>query len=106
MWIWLVFCLGLVAGGGIGYRHASKKAASVIEFVPKRCEEKVLRELHIQIGKDSVCSICGDLITMGNLGAILKIKSGRIFFCSKSQCMTLASISPDKREMLITRRPV
>ena len=106
MWIWFALCLGLVAGVGIGYKHTSKKATSLIKFVPKSDEAKVLRELHIQIGNDAICSICGDRITRDNLGAILKTKSENVFFCSRSQCMTIASISPLKKEKFITRRTV
>lgn len=102
---WAIFalCLGLVAGASVGYRHV-KNTASLIKFVPKRDEEEILRQMHIQLGKDTICFICGERITRDNLGAILRTKSRNIFFCSKSQCMTIASISPSKKENVITGR--
>lgn len=92
MWAWFLVIFGLVAGFGVGYKYNHKKVVPIVKFVSKIDREKVLEEHSVYIDKSSKCSVCGDAITIENLGAIMKSKSEITFVCPKPQCMTLSDL--------------
>lgn len=92
MWALFVVVFGLVAGLGASYKYTHKKKVPLIKFVPKTDRERVLKEYGLRIGKSSKCSVCGDSITLKNLGAIMRNEAKITFVCSKSQCMTLSDL--------------
>lgn len=96
------FCLGIMAGAGIGYNHitkASRKRTPLVKFVPNAEKEKILKELHVQIESEKACSVCGERITIENLGGILRTKKERAFFCPKSGCLASAGLVSLERKL-------
>jgi len=89
IFIYILITIPIFIGFGIitGYRINKKKIAIPIQFVDENDKEKVLKENNIEINKETKCDICGEKITLENLGAIKPTSSGIIFICSKSKCM-------------------
>jgi hypothetical protein len=90
MWIIIVIFLGLIAGVGTGYKLTHKKIVPLVRFVGESDKELVLREHGIHFDQTSKCSICGDTITIENIGAAIRKDGGYTFLCSKPQCMTVS----------------
>lgn len=87
----LIF-LGFVAGLGTGYKLVHKKTVPLVRFVAETDKEKTLQEHGIRLDQTTKCSICGDIITVDNIGAVVVNKSVQTFLCSKPQCMTVSDI--------------
>jgi len=77
----------MLAGAVTGYKISKKKIAFPIRFVDASCKEKILEEKGIEINEETKCEICGERVTLENLGAIKPSPSRIIFICSKPECM-------------------
>ena len=92
MWPIVVIFLGFVAGLGTGYKFTHKKVVPLVRFVAITEKEGVLKKHGIHLDKTTKCSICGNDITIENIGAVITTDGGHEFLCSKRQCMTVGNI--------------
>ena len=92
MWplILVVSCFAI--GLTIGYTH-NKKKVPFVKFVNPDEKEAVLTEYGIELGESSVCSVCGDKVTLDNLGLVIPKNDEKQFICSKQSCMTVSDIT-------------
>ena len=95
----LLFCLGsiliplgFVTGIIAGHRYKTKKIIPLVKFVTKEDKEKVLEEFKIHLDGSARCTVCDDVLTSENIGAVISTDNGKLFLCSKSQCMTVGDI--------------
>lgn len=92
MWPILLIFFGFVLGVGTGYKVVHRKIVPLVRFVEKSDREKTLEDHRIRLDETTKCSICGDNITLENIGAAVSTKDGNVFVCSKPQCMTVSDI--------------
>jgi len=91
MWPVVLIFFGFILGVGTGYKIKHKKAIPFVKFVKKSEKEKVLEMHGIRLTETTKCSICGDNITIENIGAVVSV-NGNTFTCSKPKCMTVSDI--------------
>ena len=98
MWSLLMIPLGFICGVIMSYKYThSKKIVPLIRFIDKEDKEKVLEEYNIHFNKSTKCSVCGDVITIENIGAVIPGEDGGyIYLCSKPQCMIVSNILKTK----------
>lgn len=87
----LIF-FGFILGVGTGYKVTRKKIVPFVKFVEKGKKENVLEMHGIRLTETTKCSICGDNITIENIGAAISVNGNNTFICSKPQCMTVSDI--------------
>ena len=69
------------------------KEVPTIKFVRKDEAQQALESYGITLERDSKCSVCGDQITMQNIGAVVPRSHGAVFVCSKANCMAVSNIT-------------
>ena len=84
--------LGFITGTIVGYKYKTKKIVPLVKFINKEDKKRVLKEYKIHLNESTKCAVCGDTITIENIGAVIPTKDGNIFLCSKSQCMTVGDL--------------
>jgi len=88
----MLIVFGFIFGVSTGYRVVHKKIVPFVRFVERTDREKTLEEHRIHLDETTKCSICGDNVTIENIGAVVPVKGDHVFICSKSQCMTVSDI--------------
>jgi len=84
-------CIGLVAGLTAGHIY-SKKNTHTVKFVSSTEKQSIISKNNIKFSEETVCSVCGQRVTIDNVGAILQTESGNTYVCSKNSCLTLSNI--------------
>jgi hypothetical protein len=97
MWqILLVVSFCFILGMVVGYKQTYKKVP-LVKFVNEDEKEKMLKEYDIELNETPICSVCGDKISLDNLGIVIpkkdKDKEEEItFVCSKRNCMIIVNV--------------
>lgn len=93
MWIlFITFPLVAMAGIVAGYKLSRKKVILPVRFVDEKDKEKILEANGLKLDERTKCSVCGETVTLKNLGAVRRTPSKTIFICSKSDCMNASLI--------------
>ena len=92
MWPIVLIFFGFILGVGTGYKVTHKKIVPFVRFVGKNEKEKVLKMHKIRLAENTKCSICGDSITIENIGVITSANGDKTFVCSKPQCITVSEM--------------
>lgn len=89
MWFLIVLPLAFLGGVMGGYIYTHKKRVPSFEFVKEKEKEKILAQHKVQLGESSVCKVCGDKVTIQNIGMVIPREQETTFICSRQQCMTV-----------------
>ncbi len=93
MWIlFAIFPLVAIAGITAGYKLSRKKVVLPIRFVDEEDKKKILEANGLKLDENTKCSVCGETVTLENLGAVRSTPSETIFICSKSDCVNASLI--------------
>jgi len=92
MWPIALISFAFVLGIGTGYKVTHRKIVPLVKFVEKGEREDILVKYGIRLTDTAKCSVCGDNITIENIGASISANDERTFICSKLQCMTVSDI--------------
>ncbi len=86
--------IGFIIGTVAGYKYKIKKTIPLVKFVHTKDKEKVLKEYGVHLDDSAKCAICGDTITLENIGAVIPTEQENVFvfICSKSKCMTVSDL--------------
>jgi len=88
----VIVFFGFILGVGTGYKATRKKVVPFVKFVEKGEKENVLEKHGMRLTETTKCSICGDNITIENIGTAVSVNGDNTFICSKPQCMTVSDI--------------